>query len=277
MRASAACPAALATLLALAALAFAAPSGGAPAPAERAAKARGELRFSARFDESAGPYVKGSVPFLLVRDASGRDVVRRRVNDRTVVSLPAGRYTLAAYWRPCEGPCQEEDLPTDRCARRFTIHTARRGASEAVTASAVFRGGEPCRLRVESDWPPLPVVRAGKAVLETARGPYCRPSPRDCKPPAAQPETRRRLPVGVRTRVGIDLKLRARRLRLTGICGRGPLTYSAGGRRWSFRVPPETVASMRTCHDIKLTVTYAGPGVMRGLEAVFGFRLRRAG
>jgi hypothetical protein len=42
-------------------------------------------------------------------------------------------------------------------------------------------------------------------------------------------------------------------------------------------VPPETAASMRTCHDIKLTVTYAGPGVRRGVRAVFGFDLRRAG
>ena len=39
----------------------------------------------------------------------------------------------------------------------------------------------------------------------------------------------------------------------------------------------ETVASMATCHDIKLTVTYAGPGVRRGVRAVFGFDLRRAG
>ena len=79
------------------------------------------------------------------------------------------------------------------------------------------------------------------------------------------------------TLVKIDFKVPTRRVLLDGICGDGPLHYSDAGRRWSFRVPRETAASMATCHDIKLTVTYAGPGVRRGVRAVFGFDLRRAG
>jgi hypothetical protein len=76
--------------------------------------------------------------------------------------------------------------------------------------------------------------------------------------------------------VRIDLKVPARRLELSGICGSGPLSYAKAGRFWFFRVPAETASSMRTCHDIKLIVTYAGPGVRRGVRAVFGFDLRLA-
>jgi hypothetical protein len=248
------------------------PADGARPGADAAAKARGRLVFTTRFDESAGPYVEGSVPFLLVRDARGNEVVRRRVSaGRTVVWLPSGSYSLAAYWRPCEGACIPDDLPTDRCGRRFSIHTARRGASETVDASAVFRGGQPCRLRVESDWPPTVVVRTGRAKLQAARGPYCRPG---CSLPPSQPRTKRRLPIHAGSRISINLKEPTRRLELSGICGRSPLSYARGGRRWSFRVPPDTPASIQTCHDLKLTVTYAGPGARRGVKAVFGFTLR---
>ena len=75
----------------------------------------------------------------------------------------------------------------------------------------------------------------------------------------------------------IDLKVPTRRLELTGICGSGPLSHSKAGRRWAFTVPRETAASIGSCHDIKLTITYAGPGVRRGVRAVFGFDLRLAG
>ena len=152
------------------------------------------------------------------------------------------------YWRPCEGTCDAEDLPLDRCAKRVSIHTAARGASETVSAAAVFKGGEPCTLRVSSDWPPQAVISARAASLKAARGPYCRPSPKTCLLPASQPSTKRRLPVRAGTPVTIDLK-----------------------------VPRQTAANIGTCHDIKLTITYAGPGVRRGVKAVFGFDLRLAG
>jgi hypothetical protein len=270
------CALGVATALAVGILAVeGASADGARPGAGPAAKKRGRLVFTTRFDESAGPYVEGSVPFLLVRDAQGDEVVRRRVGSgRTAVSLPNGRYSLTAYWRPCAGSCTPDDLPTDRCTRRFSIRTARRGASETVNASAVFRGGEPCRLRIESDWPPTVVVRSGRSTLQAARGPYCRPG---CSLPPSRPHTKRRLPIHTGSRVSINLKEPARRLELIGICGRGPLSYTRGGRRWSFRIPPETAASIRTCHDIKLTVTYAGPGTRRGVKAVFGFTLRVGG
>ena len=253
------------------ALTFAGPAaGGSPAADE------GRIVFSARFDERAGPYSAGATPFVVVRNAAGQVVAERRASGRTIVSLPRGRYVVGAYWRPCEGTCDAEDLPLDRCAKRVTIHTAARGASEAVTAKAVFKGGEPCSLRLSSDWPPQAVISNGSTSLRATRGPYCRPSPRTCTPLASRPSTARRLPVRAGSRVSIDLKVPTRRLELTGICGSGPLTHSKTGQRWSFRVPQDTASSMRTCHDIKLTVTYAGPGVRRGVTAVFGFDLRLA-
>jgi hypothetical protein len=269
VRGIAASPAALLLAAVIGTLAFAAPAGAAE---------RGKLVFSARFDASAGPYGAGATPFVTVRDAAGKVVAQRRVGaGGTIVSLARGSYRLSAYWRPCAGGCDADDLPLDRCGKRVRIHTAARGASERLVATAVFRAGEACRLNVRSDWPPRATVRAGSTSIAAARGPYCRPAPKTCEPLASQPSTSRRLPVRAGTLVTIDFKVRTRRLMLTGICGRGPLRYADAGRRWSFRVPPETAANVQTCHDIKLTVTYAGPGVRRGVRAVFGFDLRRAG
>jgi len=244
-----------------------------PGPAAAAA-AKGRIALTVSF---AGAGYDGAVPFVLVKRGD-RDVLRRRIsNGKTTISLPAGRYGLAVYWRPCGSRCRADDLPIDRCARTLPIRTASRGASETVTASAVFRAGEPCRLRLSSDWPPQPVVRTGNAQLGVARGAYCRPAQSGCRLPERAPLTRRRLPVRAGSLVSISFKVPTRRLRLSGICGSGPLNPSNAGRRWTFRVPAETTSSLRTCSSIGLTVTYAGPSYRRGITAAFGFRLGRAG
>ena len=215
---------------------------------------------------------------MVVRNAAGKVVAQRRAaSGRALVSLPRGRYAVAPTGAPAREAATTEDLPLDRCAKRVSIHTAARGASESVSFAAVFKGGEPCSLRVSSDWPPQAVISTPAASLKAARGPYCRPSPKTCTLLASQPSTQRRLPIRAGTRVTIDLKVPTRRLELTGICGSGPLSHSKAGRRWFFKVPRETAGSIRTCHDIKLTITYAGPGVRRGVRAVFGFDLRLAG
>ena len=235
--------------------------------------------FTARFDESAGPYSAGATPFVVVRNAAGQVVAQRSAaSGRAIVSLPRGRYAVGAYWRPCEGGCDAEDLPLDRCAKRVSIHTAARGASETVSFAAVFKGGETCSLRVSSDWPP-------QAVISTPRH-LAQGRPRALLPALSEDvharRRRSRAPSGASPyarapAVTIDLKVPTRRLELTGICGSGPLSHSKAGRRWYFKVPRETAASIGTCHDIKLTITYAGPGVRRGVRAVFGFDLRLAG
>jgi len=260
------------------ALTFAGTSAGDPSTSAQAAAKQGRLVFTARFDESAGPYSAGATPFVVVRNAAGRVVAQRNAaSGRAIVSLPRGRYAVSAYWRPCEGGCDDEDLPLDRCTKRVSIHTAARGASESVSFAAVFKGGEACSARVTTDWPPQAVISTPATSLKATRGPYCRPAPKTCALPASQPSTRRRLPVRAGTPITIDLKVPTRRLELTGICGSGPLSHSKAGRRWVFKIPRQTAASIRTCHDIKLTITYAGPGVRRGVKAVFGFDLRLAG
>jgi hypothetical protein len=252
-----------------------APAGGAQGPANAAAKAHGRLTFDVRF---VGPYVQGSVPFVLVRDARGTDVVRREVKGgSTTVSLPDGEYTLASYWRPCQGRCDPEDLPTDRCSRKFTIHTARRGDSETIAASAVFSGGEACVLKLQSDWPPLPSARSGGSVLAVKRGVLCRPGRDGCTLPAQAPRTRGALPVHTGSRVTVVLGAPARRILLRGICGGGTFVPAAGGRRWTFRVPAETIDHFADCRNLGLEVTYKGPGIRRGVRAAFGFRLGAGG
>jgi hypothetical protein len=280
MRGSAASsPGAVLLIAVIGALTFAGTSAGdSSTSADAAAAAQGRLVFTARFDESGGPYGAGATPFVVVRDSAGRVVAQRSASSgRAAISLPRGRYAVSAYWRPCEGRCDAEDLPLDRCGKRVSIRTAARGASESVTFAAVFKGGDPCSARVSSDWPPQAVIRTPATSLKAARGPYCRPAPKTCVLPASQPSTQRRLPIRAGTLVTIDLKVPTRRLELTGICGSGPLSHSKAGRRWSFKVPRETAGSIRTCHDIKLTITYAGPGVRHGVKAVFGFDLRLAG
>jgi hypothetical protein len=252
-----------------------APAGSAKGPPSAAAQVHGRVTFNARF---VGPYVSGSVPFILVREAGGREVVRRAVKSgHTTVSLPAGQYSVASYWRPCQGRCDPEDLATDRCGRRFVMHTARRGDSETVAASAVFSNGEPCTIKLDSDWPPLPRARTGGAVLDVKRGVMCRAHHDSCTLPARAPRTLGALPVKTGSRVTVALGAPARRILLRGICGGGTFDPSGGGRTWTFRVPAETMANFGDCRDLGLEVTYKGPGIRRGVRAAFGFRLRAAG
>ena len=223
MRGSAASPGAVLLIAAIGALAFAGTSAGGEATSAGAAgEAQGRLAFSARFDESAGPYSAGATPFVVVRTAGGKVVAQRRAaSGSATVSLPRGRYAVAAYWRPCEGSCDAEDLPLDRCTKRVSIHTASRGASETVSASAVFKGGEPCSLRLSSDWPPQAVISTAATSLNATRGPYCRPSPKTCTPlgfaaehPAPPPDTRGQpredRPQGADPQARVDRNLRQR-------------------------------------------------------------------
>ena len=159
-------------------------------------------------------------------------------------------------WAPTGVPVRAPATPRtcrSTAARSASPSDGRpRGASETVTATAVFKGGETCSLRVSSDWPPPAIIRAGGG----------RPrDPRSVLPPLADDvhaagvaAEHQAPPAGARAHPCDDRLpgVPTRRLQLTGICGNGPLSYSKAGRRWSFRVPLETAASIGTCHDIKL-------------------------
>jgi D-alanyl-D-alanine dipeptidase len=151
------------TLCALAAIAaLAAPAAHAQAP-------RGKLDFRRVL---TGPYIEGSVSFLRVRDARGALVVdvssgpglRWRVRRR----LPAGRYRLTSFERPCDGNCSLLDPPTDRCSRRITII-----AHGRTGVRATVRPGRGCRVRVRARaalFPPPERVRAARRFLSHRAG-----------------------------------------------------------------------------------------------------------
>lgn len=246
-------------------VALAAPAGAAAAP--------GELVLHVRFE---GNYSSDTVPFVRVRTSAGRTIAERRMDgSRATVSLRAGSYVVTSYWRPCDGPCTADDLPVDPCSRRFKIRTPRRGASETVTARALFRAGESCRMGIGSDYPPQPRVTRGGAEVLPARGGYC--TTPGCTPEGPAPMKGPRLPVRAGDVVRVALGAPTSRLRIDGICGTGQLAPTRNGRLWTFRVPEATPPNIATCGRITLTVTYAGPGPLAGVRAVFGFRLRRAG
>ncbi len=151
------------TLCALAAIAaLAAPAAHAQAP-------RGKLDFRRVLTR---PYIEGSVSFLRVRDASGALVVdvssgpglRWRVRRR----LPAGRYRLTSFERPCDGNCSLLDPPTDRCSRRITII-----AHGRTGVRATVRPGRGCRVRVRARpalFPPPERVQAARRFLSQRAG-----------------------------------------------------------------------------------------------------------
>ena len=159
MRGSVASLAAVVLAAALGVLAVAGPSaGGAEPSAGAAAKARGRVVFTARFDSSAGPYAKGSIPFVAVRNPETNGawwrsgvLIRRHEDPTPARTLPPGRVLatvrrVVRTRRPPPGPLQPILLDQDRQS----------GRSESITAKAVFKGGASCRLQLDSDWPPRP-------------------------------------------------------------------------------------------------------------------------
>ena len=151
------------TLCAVAAIAaLAAPAASAQAP-------RGKLDFRRVL---SGPYIEGSVSYLRVRDARGALVIdesagpglRWRVRRR----LPAGRYRLTSFERPCDGNCSVLDPPTDRCSRRITII-----AHGRTGVRAVVRPGRGCSIRARARpalFPPPGRVQAARRFLSQRAG-----------------------------------------------------------------------------------------------------------
>ena len=141
------------------------------APAASAQSPSGVLDFRRVLDLSRGPYIEGSVAFLRVRDAAGRVVLdesSRRVRWRVRRRLPAGRYRLTSFERPCSGNCSVLDPPADRCSRRITIITHGR-----TGVRATVRPGRGCRMRVKARpalFPPPERVRAARRFLAHRAG-----------------------------------------------------------------------------------------------------------
>ena len=119
------------------------------APAALAQSPNGELDFR-RVVDSRGVYIEGSIAFLQVRDGGGRVVVDEssgtpRVRWRVRLRLPAGRYRLTSFERPCNGNCSVLDPPAERCSRRIRVIAGGR-----TGVRVTVRPGRGCRMRVRA-------------------------------------------------------------------------------------------------------------------------------
>ena len=98
-------------------------------------------------------YIEGALSFLRVeRVETGELIVdgaatdgrgirgREPLLDRT---LPADRYRIDSYQRPCVGTCEHLDPPADRCARTVTLVPG-----ERMRATVVLRQEGGCEIRV---------------------------------------------------------------------------------------------------------------------------------
>ncbi|HEV7845630.1 MAG TPA: M15 family metallopeptidase [Thermoleophilaceae bacterium] len=136
-----------------------------------AAAAPGTLDYRQSFASAPG-YTEGAVSFVRVRDSAGRLAVSRRVRHRPSFRLrrrlPAGRYRVVSYQRPCDGSCSSLDEPTDRCARRIRVLSG--GLTEV---SVTVRPGRGCRISrhaLPARFPPAERLRAARSYLEARAG-----------------------------------------------------------------------------------------------------------
>lgn len=119
------------------------------------------LVVKGKFVDTGAHYIEGAFAYLVIRRRGApRPVVRREYRGAIWLNkaLPAGRYRLVSYVRPCGGicpdrkprPCRESscpgpgglDRPTDRCADDFRLRSGQ--TLRAVVQSGV---GIRCRIR----------------------------------------------------------------------------------------------------------------------------------
>ncbi len=137
-----------------------------------AAEPRGTLDYQRVFDTSRGVYVEGSISYVEVRDSAGRVVLARRsgpaIRFRVRAPLPAGRYRVTSFERPCEGTCAVLDPPAEACSRRVRV-LARGRTAVRVTA----RAGRPCTIRAKARpelFPPPARIAAARRFLRSRGG-----------------------------------------------------------------------------------------------------------
>lgn len=106
----------------------------------------GRLVVKEKIANKFGIYEEGAISYLRVRRAAdGKVVVRRRypgTRIRLDELLPARRYKLSSFVRPCAGDCQDPEPPTDRCSGEFRLPPG-----GEVMVRIVTNDGSPCRIR----------------------------------------------------------------------------------------------------------------------------------
>ena len=132
---------------ALAVLAIVSCGEGVVAAAPGAGGGPGKLHVREHRLPSDVIYTEGYVSFLRIREAgSGRAVVKRRFQGRVHArtKLPAGRYRVIRFIRPCDGNCGLLDPRTERCAEGVDV-----GADGATRVVIRTRTGTGCKIRVK--------------------------------------------------------------------------------------------------------------------------------
>jgi zinc D-Ala-D-Ala dipeptidase len=132
--------------------------------------APGTLDLRQAFHPARTPgYVEGSVSFVRVRARSGALLVRRRVRHRPrfrlLRRLPAGRYRVVSYQRPCAGNCGRLDPATDRCARPVRILSG--GLTQVAVTVRPGRGCGMTRRALPARFPPVQRLRAARRWLRS--------------------------------------------------------------------------------------------------------------
>ena len=136
-----------------------------------ASAARGTLDYRQTLDASRGTYAEGAFSYVSVSDARGRVVLERayqRGRFRLRRPLPAGRYRVTSFQRPCNGTCARVDPPMDSCARKLELPPRGR-----ALVRVTVRPGRGCVMRVESQpalFPPRARLAAVRRYLRSRLG-----------------------------------------------------------------------------------------------------------
>jgi hypothetical protein len=94
-----------------------------------------------------GLYIEGAIAYLEVADQDGEVIEDLDEPDYlgekelTRIDVPAGRYVVRMFVRPCAGNCGELDPPTDHCETTVDVP-----ADSVVEVHIARRVGDPCEI-----------------------------------------------------------------------------------------------------------------------------------
>ena len=114
----------------------------APAASNAVPAPTATIRLEHRVDSSHGFYAEGAYYYAVLRRGSV-SVVRRFSGTRMTLRMPAGRYVVRSYARPCDGNCGLLDPPMDGCTARVRLT-----ANATTRVRIVAPPGSPCRIRI---------------------------------------------------------------------------------------------------------------------------------
>lgn len=107
----------------------------------------GRVIVSEKIADGPAIYEEGENNYLRLRlKSDGSRVLHRQYGNgriRLDEVLPARRYRIISYARPCSGSCLNLDPPTDRCADVFRL-----SPRETLTITITTTDGSPCQIEI---------------------------------------------------------------------------------------------------------------------------------